>query len=101
MMKNNAITKKTLVGVNLRNQTGSLTLIGLMVGAVIICFVFLMTYFKRPPIDSETETYFSQEDIDTSTYKSILEGTKARIGDVEKQMLEREDGLLKSMQGVE
>ncbi|MFA5089111.1 MAG: hypothetical protein WC552_08795 [Candidatus Omnitrophota bacterium] len=82
-----------------RLKKGSVTLAGLIIAAVIICFVVLRTYFRRPVFDKATDEYFAQQGVDTSSYTSILNGTLKKVEGYEKLMSSGESKMWERYQG--
>ena len=71
---------------------GFVYLIELLLAAVIIaflCYIMLKVYVKGPSMDKKTKETFKEEGIDTSSSKGILDSTKKKIEDINKQAAER------------
>ena len=67
---------------------GGFTIIGILIVLVIIALLFykvLNVYFKKPPVDKETEKVLNQQGIDTANYQSIVDTTRDRIHSIETQ----------------
>ncbi|MFH1339311.1 MAG: hypothetical protein ABIH40_05670 [Candidatus Omnitrophota bacterium] len=56
-------------------------------------YLVLNTYFKKPSIDKEAEKPLSEQGIDATNYQTILDSTKKKVEDINKQLLEREKQL--------
>ncbi len=60
---------------------------------VIILLLFkqaLNSYFKKPYFDKKTEQALSEQGIDTTNYKAILDSTKEKIKNIDKQLMDQE-----------
>ena len=60
---------------------------------VIILLLFkkgLNVYFKKPYLDKKTEQTLSEQGIDTTNYKAILDSTKEKIRNIDKQLMDQE-----------
>ncbi len=59
----------------------------LIAAAIVVCAVYFLmqTYLKKPLVDAETKKALSEQNIDTSTYKTTVQSVKDKIQDIEKQ----------------
>ena len=79
-----------------RFEGGFLALLEILLVVMIIfflCQVAVKTYFKKPTVDKKTEKYISKQDIDSSSHQAILDSTRKKVKDLEKQLFEREKQL--------
>ena len=62
----------------------------LLVMAIImfIAFKAFKLYFKNPSFDKETQKFISEEGIDATNYKSIIDSTKKKLHDIQEQQKE-------------
>lgn len=77
---------------NISNKRGFISLIELLLAAVIILFIgyiMLNLYTKGSYIDKKTKKVLEEGGIDTSGYKGILDSTKRKIEDINKQTVNR------------
>ena len=67
----------------------------LLVAIVILAlyYIALKFYFKNPSIDKTTQEALSEQGIDTSSQQAVLESTKKRLKEFDKQILDREKQL--------
>ena len=56
-------------------------------------YIALKFYFKNPSIDKTTQEALSEQGIDTSSQQAVLESTKKRLKEFDKQILDREKQL--------
>ncbi len=83
----------------LKNEKGFLSLLGLLFTLAIIlfvCYIMINTYLRKPISDKSTEKVISEQNIDTSSYQSIVDTTRKRVQDIEKQAEERQNQLLEN-----
>ncbi|MFH1655715.1 MAG: hypothetical protein ABH954_03800 [Candidatus Omnitrophota bacterium] len=67
------------------------------VAIILILFFYLFnTYYKGPSLDEPTQKSLSSQGIDASSYQSVVDSTREKVKDIEKQLLEREERLLNS-----
>ena len=74
-------------------KKGFLSLIGLLLSIVIIfvlCYFLLTVYLKGPSTDKATKKSLTEQNIDTTTYQTTLDSTKARIKNINKELLSRQ-----------
>jgi type II secretory pathway pseudopilin PulG len=79
-----------------KKTTRGFALLELLLVAILIVSLFFITlkfYVKNPSIDKETKKSLSEQGIDTSSQKAILDSTKAKVEELNKQMLNREKQL--------
>lgn len=72
-------------------EGGFFTLLGLLLAIVIIfilCYIALRVYFKKPPLDKESEKLLSEQGIETSSYQAILDNARKKIKEVERKLQE-------------
>ena len=84
------------------NNKGFMGMIGLLLTAVIVCFLAYISftqYFGKPSehMDKPTQKMAADAGIDTSSQQAVLESTKAKIKDIEAMELKREDQLMNSL----
>ena len=84
------------------NNKGFMGMIGLLLTAVIICYLAYISftqYFGKPSahMDQPTQQMATDAGIDTSSQQAVLESTKAKIRDVEAMELKREDQLMNTL----
>ena len=62
----------------------------LLVLAIImfIAFKVFKLYFKNPPIDKETQRVITEQGINTTTYKSIINSTKDKLEDIQNKHID-------------
>ncbi|MCK4809615.1 MAG: hypothetical protein KAS99_01585 [Candidatus Omnitrophica bacterium] len=68
------------------------SLIGLILSLIIVAILFcilLNNYLRETPMDKETEESLSQERIDTTSYKTIVDSTREKMEDANQKLLER------------
>ncbi|MGD0336698.1 MAG: shikimate kinase [Candidatus Omnitrophota bacterium] len=79
-------------------NSGFIALLGLLLTAAIICimaYIALNYYFKRPalPENIDNSLSMSGQGINTSTYKSVIDTTKKKVQEIEKQEREHAQQL--------
>jgi hypothetical protein len=70
----------------------SFTLLGLILAMAIIfilSYMILNIYFKIPILNKNLEKSLSEQGIDTSSHKAMIDTTRGRIQDLNRQLLER------------
>ena len=75
------------------SRGGFITLLGLLLTIVIISIIWYMlfnVYFKKSVLDKETEEFFSEEGLDNSSHKAILDSTRKAVQDYNESVLRRE-----------
>lgn len=75
-----------------KNRKGFFTLIGILLAAAIIFILFYIlfnSYYKRPALDETTDKTLSEQNIDTSSYSTIVDSTRKQVKDIEGQLLDR------------
>ena len=72
------------------SKKGFLTLLGLLLAIVIIFFLWYTTYLKRYPASKSTGRSLSGQDTDTPSRLTILDSTRERIKNINRQILNRE-----------
>ena len=73
-----------------------LSILGLILSLAIILifsYMILNSYFKSPVLNKEAEKSLSEQGIDTSSHKAILDSTKERVQDINKQILDRAEAI--------
>jgi flagellar biogenesis protein FliO len=62
----------------------------LLVLAIImfIAFKVFKLYFKSPPLNQETQQVISEQGINTSTYRSILNSTRNKLEDIQNKHID-------------
>ena len=62
----------------------------LLVLAIImfIAFKVFKLYFKNPPLDKETQRVITEQGINTTTYKSIINSTKDKLEDIQNKHID-------------
>ena len=63
-------------------------ILSLIIIAVLVC-VLLNTYSRKSPVDKKTEESLSQEGINASSYKTIVDSSREKIKDANQKILER------------
>jgi predicted membrane protein len=79
-----------------KERNGFFTILGTLLAVAIIlflCYLLLNNYFKKPLLDNKTQGVLSEQGINTSNYRTILDSTKDKLKDIEKQALNREGQL--------
>ena len=79
---------------DIKDQKGFIGLISLLLTLVIIVFIsykIYNVYLSKPSVDTQTKKMLTEQGIDTSSQQGVLESTKAKLKDVNKMMLEREN----------
>lgn len=70
----------------MRKFKAGFMLIELLVVLAIIMFIafkLFNVYFKKPVLNKETEKIISEQGIDTTSYKSIIDSTKSKLEDIQ------------------
>ena len=83
---------------NKRQRGSFFSLLELLLVLIIIAFLSykaLNFYFKKPSLDKETEQAVSSQGIDTTNYQTTIDSVKAKVADINKQILSREKELEK------
>jgi type II secretory pathway pseudopilin PulG len=57
---------------------------------IVLCYLALKSYLKNPSMDKTTQEVLSQQGIDTSSQKAVLDSARERIKDLNKQILGQE-----------
>ncbi len=76
-----------------------MTLLGLLLtlGIILLLFYLAMnTYFKKPAVDKETQDSLSGQGIDASSYTTVMDSTKKKVKEIENQMSDYEKQLEKT-----
>jgi hypothetical protein len=62
----------------------------LLVMAIImfIAFKVFKLYFKQPSLDRESQKVISEQGINTSTYKSVIDSTRNKLQDIQDKHLD-------------
>lgn len=73
------------------SKAGFFVLTGLLLTAAIVSIICYLAYLhsKKPPVDQETKETLSKEDIDTSTYQTILDSTTNKVQDFNQEVIKR------------
>ena len=69
-----------------------LTLLEILLVLLIISFLsheLLKVYFKPAALDKKTEQLLIEQNIDTTSYKTVVDSTKAKVKDVNRQLIDR------------
>ena len=79
-------------------NSGFVALLGLLLSAAIVCimaYIALNYYFKKPalPENIDNSLSVSSQGINTSTYKSVIDTTKKKVQEIEKQEREHAQQL--------
>jgi len=77
-------------------DSGFASLIGLLITLALMCllvYIAFNTYFKTPVTDKETKKSLSQQGIDSSSYKTILDSSRNKVKDIQKQLKEQTEEL--------
>ena len=87
----------------LKSKNGFFSLAAILITLVIVCVLGYLMFdqYLKPSatIDEKNKAYIQEQNIDTSTTQSVLETTKKRIHDMEKQELDRSNDVLDMMKG--
>jgi hypothetical protein len=78
----------------MKPHRGFASMIGLLFALAIVLFIFYIlfnTYFKRTSMDKSTEKAVQEQGINTANYGTIIDSTRNKIKDIEKQAAEREN----------
>ncbi len=70
------------------DRRGFFSLIGILLALALACamyFFILKMYVQKPVVDRATAGSIKESGIDTSGYSAILNSTKSRLRDIEKQ----------------
>ncbi len=81
-----------------RSEKGFLSLVGILLTLVIISilvYISLTTYFKKPVTDQKTERSLSEQGIDASSQKAVLDSVRTSLEESNKKVLDREKQLEK------
>ncbi|MFC1708558.1 hypothetical protein ACFL2J_00665 [Candidatus Omnitrophota bacterium] len=54
-----------------------------------LCYYAIKAYLKSSPVDKKTQEILSEQGVDTSSHKAVLDSTKSRINDLNNQILDR------------
>jgi len=68
--------------INYRLKRAFLSLLGLLITVAIICilaFTAFKFYFKKPILDKLSEKFVQEQNINTTSYQSILSSTKDKL----------------------
>lgn len=58
-----------------------------------LVYIALKTYFKKPTMDKETEKILTEQGIDTSNQKAILDSARDKVREINKQQLNYEKAV--------
>jgi len=72
---------------------GLLELLLALVAIMFLYFLALKPYFKKLAPDTTSKEMLSSQGIDTSSYKTVLESTKNKLQEIDKQTMEREKSV--------
>jgi len=78
-------------------KNGFLSLLGLILTVGIIIFLFYLsinTYLNKPVVDKESQKALAEQGIDTSSRQAVLESTKRKIADINKEANRRADEII-------
>ncbi|MDP2938591.1 MAG: hypothetical protein Q8O13_00690 [Candidatus Omnitrophota bacterium] len=72
-------------------KTGFMFIELLLVLAIImfIAFKVFKLYFKNPSLNKETQKVISEQGINTTSYKSIIDSTKKKLQGIQDQHIEK------------
>jgi hypothetical protein len=76
------------------SQKGFASILGLLFALAIIFFIFYLifnTYFQQSCINKSDQKAVSEPGINTANYGTILDTTRSKIKDIEKQAEEHEN----------
>lgn len=79
-----------------RKITRGFALLEILFVAIIILllsYFALKFYYKNPSIDEPTQKALSQQGIDTISHQAVLDSTREKIKDINKQLLDSEKQL--------
>ena len=72
---------------------GFLTIIGLLIAVVVICILFYFvakTYLLQPRgMDEQTAQDLRSQDINPTNYQTVIDSTRQKVGDLNKQQKDR------------
>ena len=71
-------------------------LIELLVVLAIIMFIAskaFKSYFTKPSLDQETQKVISKQGIDTTSYQSLVDSSKKKLQDIQKQHTQELDKI--------
>ncbi len=94
-MKPRTKVRGALLSGNKKN--GFLSLLGLIltVGIIIfLCYLAVNTYFHKPVVDKESRDALAEQGIDASSRQAVLESTKRKIADINKEANHRADEII-------
>jgi len=72
-----------------RTGFGLIELVLVLLTIILLYYLSAKFYFKRPSLNKEVEKTLVQQGIDTTNYKTILDSTKAKLNNIQKQQEER------------
>ena len=78
------------------SNKGFVSLLGLILSIAIICILFyisLKVYFKKLLPEGEIKKSLEGQGIDTSSYPAVLDSSKKKIEDINRQIHERDRQL--------
>jgi len=77
-----------------KQSRAGFALIELLLVLLVIIFLYYLVpkfYFKKPSLNKEVEQTLVHQGIDTTNYKTILDSTKAKLANIQKQEAEQAD----------
>lgn len=70
-----------------------LELLLVLVIIMFIAFKVFESYSKKPVLNKETEKVMSEQGIDTTSYKSIIDSTKSKLEDIQNRRVDQLDTI--------
>jgi hypothetical protein len=70
-----------------------LELILAVAAVMFLAFAVFKLYFKQPYINKETQKVISEQDIDTTSYKTTIDSTRSKIEDIQNKHFEELDKI--------
>lgn len=86
------------IRIRFNQERGFLSLLGIVASLIIVCillYLLLNTYFKKTVPDKRIGIGVTAPNIDTSSYKSIVDSTKNTVENINKQREAQLDEFMK------
>ena len=58
-----------------------------------LVYIALKTYFKKPTMDKDTEKFFTEQGVNTTNPKTILDSVKGKVKEINRQQLDYEKNM--------
>ncbi|MBF0595369.1 MAG: hypothetical protein HQL22_10455 [Candidatus Omnitrophica bacterium] len=72
----------------LAERRGFISFLGILLALAlssVLCYFMVTSYFKKPALDKATAGVVQESGIDTSGYSTIINSTRSKLHDLEKQ----------------